>query len=76
MQLRSRAYPLLMESKAGSGFLSFRASFRKTASHFSGSTLVLDVDMHGLRTAGGLAMAVGDGDVEARRRAATAVMRE
>ncbi len=35
-----RAYPLLMESKAGSKFLFCRASYRKTASHFSGSTLV------------------------------------
>jgi hypothetical protein len=29
-----------MESKAGSKFLFCRASFRKTASHFSGRTLV------------------------------------
>ncbi len=33
------AYPLLMESKAGSKFLFVRASYRKTASHFSGRTL-------------------------------------
>ena len=37
-----RAYPLLMESKAGSNFLFYRASFRKTASHFSGRTLAAD----------------------------------
>ena len=35
----ARAYPLLMESKAGSKFLFYRASYRKTASHFSGRTL-------------------------------------
>jgi hypothetical protein len=34
-----RAYPLLTESKAGSKFLFYRASYRKTASHFSGRTL-------------------------------------
>ena len=34
-----RAYPLLMESKAGSKFLFCRASYRKTAAHFSGRTL-------------------------------------
>jgi len=30
-----------MESKAGSKFLFYRASYRKTASHFSGSTLTI-----------------------------------
>src|SRR5208337_4776875 len=35
-----RAYPLLMESKASSSFLFWRASFRKTASH--GRTLAAD----------------------------------
>ena len=34
-----RAYPLLMESKAGSKFLFFVRFYRKTASHFSGRTL-------------------------------------
>jgi hypothetical protein len=29
--------PLLMESKAGSKFLFYRVSYRKTASHFSGA---------------------------------------
>ena len=36
--LTVRAYPLSMESKAGSSFSFCRASFRKTASHFSGRT--------------------------------------
>ncbi|MGB9164659.1 MAG: hypothetical protein WCC41_09450, partial [Rhodomicrobium sp.] len=34
-----KAYPLLMESKARSGSLFYGASYRKTASHFSGRTL-------------------------------------
>jgi hypothetical protein len=36
---RTRAYPLLMESKAASKFLFFVRLYRKTASHFSGRTL-------------------------------------
>jgi hypothetical protein len=31
-----------MESKARSSFLFYRASYRKTASHFSGRTLVVE----------------------------------
>ena len=38
-RFRTRAYPLLMESKARSSSLFYRASYRKTASHFSGRTL-------------------------------------
>ena len=37
----ARADPLLMESKARSTSLFYRASYRKTASHFSGRTLVI-----------------------------------
>jgi hypothetical protein len=37
--LAARAYPLLMESKARSSSLFYRASYRKTASRFSGRTL-------------------------------------
>jgi hypothetical protein len=35
----ARAYPLLMDSKARSSALFYRASYRKTASRFSGRTL-------------------------------------
>ena len=38
-ELLSSAYPLLMESKARSSSLFYRASYQKTASHFSGRTL-------------------------------------
>jgi hypothetical protein len=40
LEITLRAYPLLMESKAGSKFRFCRASYRKTASHFSGRTLL------------------------------------
>ena len=41
--------PLLMESKAGSKFLFYRASYRKTASRFSGRILAGSKRSCGLR---------------------------